>query len=791
MATLIWDGNGGNGRNTVWSAWNNWNANRVPQSSDTLVFSGTKKLTNSNDVGGLSIPEFRVESNGFTIGGAAINIGSGGIRLVGGTSVNLTLPFNLSSTATPIEAASGKTLYLNGGLNGAGGIAKYGAGTAVLGTANGFTGNTTIAAGTLWLNNGQALQNSTLDYNNFGGNLNFGGQTNVSLGGLQGSQNLTLANANSVPVRLTVGGNGQPTVYAGVLSGSGGLTKSGAGMLQLTGDNDHSGTTVVSSGTLDIAGSMTNSLIEISGGALAGNGRVKSVDLIGGTLSPGHGVGTLTISLGAVLDNGAVEIELADGTATDQLLVLGGDVVLGSELRLSADANFQPPTAAVIAVVNNSGNGATTGRFSGIAPGQTVTFNNHHYRLLYDYDFGGDGLTNDVVLEPVNSIPAAVADEYVLDEDTLLTVATPGVLANDTDPEGDPLTATLVQLPAHGTVTLHPDGSFTYTPNADFSGVDDALVYRIDDGHGGTAEGTVTFRVQPVNDAPVVGANAFQTVEGSNLAGQLVATDIDSTPLTYALATPPTHGDVIVNADGTFTYKSHALTQTVNDQFTFAVSDGVTTTTGAATVAVFNWNGNGIRPDVLEWLLANNPGLQANFLKTELPTKVIRLPDGRSLPIYQLDQFLDVNFRLTFSARKREGVALVEEQEWQMRKIMAHPEFYNWIKSFAPRYNIAGKGWLSSAETYQFFRNLNRNLSVGVSPRVKAPVGGGGGMTAPSWAVWKQMNIFWHEAMHNVGVGHNTVGLSGPLAGKMRSWDRAKLWNYNTVDLNSLTVPLR
>jgi autotransporter-associated beta strand protein/VCBS repeat-containing protein len=592
-------------------------------------------------------------------------------------------------------------------------------------------------------------------------------------------------------IHVPVGGNGQPTEYAGVLSGSGGLTKSGAGTLQLTGDNDYSGTTSVSSGILDIGGSLTNSLIEISGGVLAGNGRVKSVDLNGGTLSPGHGVGTLTISLGAILDNGAVEIELSDGTATDQLLVLNGDVVLGSELSLAADANFQPTTAAVIAVVNNSGNGATTGLFTGVLPGQTVTFNNHQYRLLYDYDFGGDGLTNDVVLEPVQSIPAAVADEYVLDEDTLLTLAAPGVLANDTDAEGDPLTATLVQPPAHGTVTLHPDGSFTYTPNADFSGVDDALVYRIDDGHGNTAEGTVTFRVQPTNDAPVVGANAFRTVEGSNLAGQLVATDVDSAPLTYVLVTPPTHGDVIVNPDGTFTYKSHGLTQAVNDQFTFAVNDGVATTTGTATVAVLNWNGSGIRPDVLEWILANNPGLQANFLKTELPSKVIRLPDGRSLPIYQLDQFLDVNFQLTFSARKREGVALVEEQEWQMRKIMAHPQFYNWIKSFAPRYNIAGRGWLSSSETYQFFRNLNRNLSVGVNPRVKAPVGGGGGMTAPSWAVWKQMNIFWHEAMHNVGVGHNTVGLSGPLAGKMRDWDRAKLWNYNTVDLNSLTVPLR
>jgi hypothetical protein len=65
----------------------------------------------------------------------------------------------------------------------------------------------------------------------------------------------------------------------------------------------------------------------------------------------------------------------------------------------------------------------------------------------------------------------------------------------------------------------------------------------------------------------------------------------------------------------------------------------------------------------------------------------------------------------------------------------------------------------------------------------------GGGIAAPSWAVWKAMNIFFHEACHCIGIGHDSGGLSGPIAGKLRGWDRKKWWNYDTIDLNALSVP--
>jgi len=197
-----------------------------------------------------------------------------------------------------------------------------------------------------------------------------------------------------------------------------------------------------------------------------------------------------------------------------------------------------------------------------------------------------------------------------------------------------------------------------------------------------------------------------------------------------------------------------------------------------------------IRDDMLAWILAHNDGLKANFLTTELPDKSITLPNGQSVPIYKLKQFLEVNFRLTFYARKQEkGSEVVPVMEERLRKLMALPDFFQWIKSHRPQYKISPKGKVSSQEAYDHFRHIDRNLGVTAGKQYHAPVGGGSGIAAPSWAVWRAMNLFEHEACHCIGIGHDSGGLSGPLAGALRKWDRKKLWNYETIDLHALTVP--
>jgi PKD repeat protein len=109
-------------------------------------------------------------------------------------------------------------------------------------------------------------------------------------------------------------------------------------------------------------------------------------------------------------------------------------------------------------------------------------------------------VTVDVVA--VNDPPVAVGDSYGTDEDTPLSVAAPGVLGNDTDPDGDALAASLVSGPVHGILTLNADGSFTYDPHADYFGPD-SFSYEACDPSLLCDTAVVTVDVLAVNEAPV------------------------------------------------------------------------------------------------------------------------------------------------------------------------------------------------------------------------------------------------------------------------------------------------
>ena len=154
---------------------------------------------------------------------------------------------------------------------------------------------------------------------------------------------------------------------------------------------------------------------------------------------------------------------------------------------------------------------------------------------------------------------SAVADDrYTTAEDTVLTVAAPGVLANDTDADGDALTAAKVTDPAHGTLTLNANGSFTYTPAANYNGPD-TFTYRANDGTAYSNTATVTLTVTPSTTRRWRSPTSYATAEDTALTvaapGVLANdTDADGNALTAAKVTDPAHGTLTLNANGSFTY---------------------------------------------------------------------------------------------------------------------------------------------------------------------------------------------------------------------------------------------
>lgn len=172
-----------------------------------------------------------------------------------------------------------------------------------------------------------------------------------------------------------------------------------------------------------------------------------------------------------------------------------------------------------------------------------------------------------VALAAVNSPPVAVADTAATNEDTPVVV---NMLANDSDPEGNPLTAILVDAPAHGDVAKNADGSFTYTPAAHYQGPD-SFTYKANDGSLDSNLASVTLTVNPVNDKPTATAITTQNVdEGQTLSLSVVGHDEDGDALSYSLL-PGSVGSIDA---ATGVYSFAALDGNASYTASVRVSDG-------------------------------------------------------------------------------------------------------------------------------------------------------------------------------------------------------------------------
>src|SRR5688572_26851200 len=157
---------------------------------------------------------------------------------------------------------------------------------------------------------------------------------------------------------------------------------------------------------------------------------------------------------------------------------------------------------------------------------------------------------------PPNVAPVAADDGYATNEDQTLSVAASGVLANDTDANGNPLTAALVTGVASGTLTLQETGSFSYVPVPGFAGLV-TFTYQASDGSLGSNTATVTITVNAVDDPPVTQPDRYTTAEDTDLTvgGNGVLgndSDPEGAALTAVLVTGVSNGTLTFQSSGAF-----------------------------------------------------------------------------------------------------------------------------------------------------------------------------------------------------------------------------------------------
>jgi hypothetical protein len=187
--------------------------------------------------------------------------------------------------------------------------------------------------------------------------------------------------------------------------------------------------------------------------------------------------------------------------------------------------------------------GPSNGTLPGTAPSLTYT---------PDGDFnGGDSFTfkvNDgtvdsalatveITVNSANDAPVADPQSVETAEDSAKAITLTG-----SDVDGDSLTFTVVSGPSDG-VLSGTAPNLTYTPNDDFNGAD-SFTFTVNDGTVDSAVATVDITITPVNDPPVADSQSVSTSEDTAKPITLTASDIDGDGLSFAVATPPSHGSL-------------------------------------------------------------------------------------------------------------------------------------------------------------------------------------------------------------------------------------------------------
>ena len=305
--------------------------------------------------------------------GDTYNVGSGNtavtnpaVSISGGNVSPASVTFNNSSVNYTISSSD------SSGIAGTGPLTKNGTGTATIGTANSYSGGTTVNAGTLALSGSGTLGSTSGALAMAGGTLDLGttsqtvGATTITAAAASGN---TIQNGTLTPSSLTASNSSGNAIVAANLAGSGGVTMSGAGTLTLSGTTSYTGVTTVSAGTLALSGTHTGSgALTVNAGTLALSGTytgggaltVNAGATFTGTSSGTNTIGDFTVtgaSSAATLTSGTYNVTETNGNNT-RINNGGSLTVSGATLNISGSGGWLPigDTASTTSTVTlNSG----------------------------------------------------------------------------------------------------------------------------------------------------------------------------------------------------------------------------------------------------------------------------------------------------------------------------------------------------------------------------------------------------------------------------------------------------
>ncbi len=305
------------------------------------------------------------------------------------------------------------------------------------------------------------------------------------------------------------------------------------------------------------------------------------------TVSSSSG-GSATVAVPSTMDPQAVP----DAYAVDQGLVLnvaaaglltndlkGGWLVADNALR----AVLGTQAANGTAVVNLDGSISYTPN-TGFSGQDSFTYVAQAYNTANNNLLAASApAAVTIYVNAANGAPVAQSDTYNGTQGVTLNVPAPGVLGNDTDAEGSPLTAVLDTGPSAGTLTLGADGSFTFNGPAGSH----SFTYVANDGAVDSAPATVTLNI---NDLPVAVGDSYATDENVTLnvaAPGVLGNDTDANPaggaLTASQVSGTTQGILTLNPNGSFTY-APGFNFAGADSFTYQVTDALGAMSAPVTV---------------------------------------------------------------------------------------------------------------------------------------------------------------------------------------------------------------